>query len=128
MRRISSSGEVDRVFLWRKKELLKLIIRRFIHQHLSNSDNSLKINPNDKPVAQKIQNEEDKEKDKLKNSLNDAIVRDKPNVKWEDIAGLENAKKSLREAVILPIKFPEIFVGQRKPWKGILLYGVFLIY
>jgi vacuolar protein-sorting-associated protein 4 len=23
----------------------------------------------------------------------------------------------------LPIKFPEIFVGSRKPWKGILLYG-----
>lgn len=25
--------------------------------------------------------------------------------------------------MILPIKFPEIFVGSRKPWKGILLYG-----
>ena len=48
---------------------------------------------------------------------------EKPNVKWDDIAGLENAKAALREAVILPIKFPEIFVGQRIPWRGILLYG-----
>ncbi len=43
--------------------------------------------------------------------LEDAIVIEKPNVKWDDIAGLENAKAALREAVILPIKFPEIFVG-----------------
>jgi vacuolar protein-sorting-associated protein 4 len=32
-------------------------------------------------------------------------------------------KTRSREAVILPIKFPEIFTGSRKPWKGILLYG-----
>jgi len=50
-------------------------------------------------------------------------VAEKPNVKWDDVAGLHNAKKSLQEAVILPIKFPEAFQGVRKPWKGILLYG-----
>ena len=71
--------------------------------------------------------EEDKEKGKMENSLSEAIVREKPNVKWEDIAGLNAAKQGLQEAVILPIKFPEIFVGQRTPWKGILLYGVIKI-
>jgi len=59
----------------------------------------------------------------LKKSLESAIVSEKPNVKWEDVAGLFEAKKSLKEAVILPIKFPEIFKGVRKPWRGILLYG-----
>jgi len=44
-------------------------------------------------------------------------------VKWDDVAGLEQAKGLLKEAVILPIKFPQLFTGQRKPWKGILLYG-----
>jgi len=44
-------------------------------------------------------------------------------VKWDDVAGLEVAKESLKEAVILPIKFPQLFTGNRKPWKGILLYG-----
>lgn len=38
--------------------------------------------------------------------IGEAIVREKPNVSWEDIAGLENAKAALKEAVIMPIKFP----------------------
>ena len=36
---------------------------------------------------------------------------------------LRRPKNSLKQAVILPIKFPQIFTGSRKPWKGILLYG-----
>jgi vacuolar protein-sorting-associated protein 4 len=36
---------------------------------------------------------------------------------------LVKAKEALKEAVIMPIRFPEIFKGTRKPWKGILLYG-----
>jgi len=44
-------------------------------------------------------------------------------VKWTDVAGLDQAKASLQEAVILPIKFPQLFTGERKPWRGILLYG-----
>jgi vacuolar protein-sorting-associated protein 4 len=60
----------------------------------------------------------------LKASLEGAIVTEKPNVKWEDVAGLEVAKQSLQEAVIMPIRFPEVFQGVRKPWMGILLYGV----
>jgi len=45
-------------------------------------------------------------------------------VKWEDVAGLDQAKELMKEAVILPTKFPQFFVGKRTPWKGILLYGV----
>ena len=51
-------------------------------------------------------------------------MSDKPNVKWEDVAGLDQAKELMKEAVILPTKFPQFFVGKRTPWKGILLYGV----
>jgi vacuolar protein-sorting-associated protein 4 len=39
--------------------------------------------------------EEDTEENKLQESLNSAIVKEKPNVKWSDVAGLEQAKTSL---------------------------------
>ncbi|MCP9260134.1 Vacuolar protein sorting-associated protein 4B [Dirofilaria immitis] len=45
-----------------------------------------------------------------------AIVMEKPNVSWDDIAGLEGAKEALKEAVILPIKFPQLFTGLRILW------------
>jgi vacuolar protein-sorting-associated protein 4 len=60
---------------------------------------------------------------KLRAGLTSAILVDKPNIRWDDVAGLEVAKESLKEAVILPIKFPHLFTGKRTPWRGILLYG-----
>jgi vacuolar protein-sorting-associated protein 4 len=43
----------------------------------------------------------DEEKNKLRGALSGAIVTEKPNVKWEDVAGLEQAKDSLKEARIV---------------------------
>ena len=63
------------------------------------------------------------EEAKLSEGLAGSILAEKPNVKWDDVAGLEQAKESLKEAVILPTRFPQLFTGKRKPWKGILLYG-----
>ncbi|KAK4536707.1 hypothetical protein CDCA_CDCA09G2732 [Cyanidium caldarium] len=63
------------------------------------------------------------EAERLREQLSSVIVREKPNVHWADVAGLEGAKDALREAVVLPIRFPHLFTGKREPWKGILLYG-----
>ncbi len=47
-----------------------------------------------------------------------------PDVGWDDVGGLEDAKRALREGVELPLKHPEAFrrLGIR-PAKGFLLYG-----
>jgi len=66
---------------------------------------------------------EDKENAKMKEALSGAIVTEKPNVRWDDVSGLEGANEALQEAVILPIRFPQLFDETRKPWRGILLFG-----
>lgn len=50
--------------------------------------------------------EENKEEEKLQGALSSAIVSESPNVSWDDVSGLEQAKEGLKEAVVLPIKFP----------------------
>nr|CCD13495.1 unnamed protein product [Trypanosoma congolense IL3000] len=74
------------------------------------------------PAGKKAKDDEEDEK-RLRSGIDNAIVRVKPNVQWSHIAGLEAAKEALKEAVILPVRFPQLFTGNRKPWKGILLYG-----
>lgn len=59
----------------------------------------------------------------MSGALSSAIVSESPNVSWDDVAGLEGAKEGLKEAVVLPIKFPQLFDEVRQPWRGILLYG-----
>lgn len=51
------------------------------------------------------------------------MIEKNPNVKFEDIADLSETKKTLQEAVLLPILIPNFFKGIRRPWKGILMYG-----
>ncbi len=62
-------------------------------------------------------------KDITPSALREVVVQ-VPNVKWEDIGGLEEVKEELKMAVEWPLKYPELFkaAGARQP-KGILLYG-----
>uniref|UniRef100_A0A674ELJ9 vesicle-fusing ATPase n=1 Tax=Salmo trutta TaxID=8032 RepID=A0A674ELJ9_SALTR len=57
---------------------------------------------------------DDPEKKKFQNQLSGAIVMEKPNIKWNDVAGLEGAKEKL--SLFLPH-------CKRTPWRGILLFG-----
>jgi len=51
------------------------------------------------------------------------VVDQNPNVKFEDIASLDDAKNILQEAVLLPLLAPDLFIGIRRPWSGVLMFG-----
>ncbi|KKY26886.1 putative aaa family [Phaeomoniella chlamydospora] len=57
-----------------------------------------------------------------KQILNDIVVQG-DEVHWSDIAGLEGAKKALKEAVVYPFLRPDLFMGLREPARGMLLFG-----
>jgi SpoVK/Ycf46/Vps4 family AAA+-type ATPase len=56
-----------------------------------------------------------------KASFDELIVKEKPHVKWEEVVGLEHAKRAIKEAIVYPVQRPDLFpLG----WpRGILLFG-----
>ncbi|KAJ3058458.1 Vacuolar protein sorting-associated protein 4, partial [Podochytrium sp. JEL0797] len=127
---------------YEKNEKLKETIRKKFTEYLDRAEklkDFLQKKEKKKPVVAGSSNnkdsadtdDDDESKDtkkdaetkKLRDALSSAILTETPNVRWDDIAGLEGAKEALKEAVILPIKFPHLFTGKRVPWRGILLYG-----
>ncbi|KAH7176074.1 P-loop containing nucleoside triphosphate hydrolase protein [Dactylonectria macrodidyma] len=61
--------------------------------------------------------------DKLSKQLQDSILSETPNVKWDDVAGLELAKSELQAAIIFTLRFPQMFRDKRQVRPNILLYG-----
>jgi SpoVK/Ycf46/Vps4 family AAA+-type ATPase len=53
--------------------------------------------------------------------FDDLVMKERPNVSWAEVIGLEDAKRAIRESIVYPTKRPDLFpLG----WpKGILLYG-----
>ena len=52
------------------------------------------------------------------------VYLEPPDVKWDDIGGLDNVKRELQEAVEWPMRYPELYTTVRHNIpKGILLYG-----
>ena len=48
----------------------------------------------------------------LAESIQASIFSANPNVRWDDIAGLDEAKELLREAVVYPVQYPQFFQGE----------------
>lgn len=57
-----------------------------------------------------------------KQIFNEIVVKG-DEVHWDDVAGLDIAKKALKEAVVYPFLRPDLFMGLREPARGMLLFG-----
>ncbi|KAG3106549.1 Katanin p60 ATPase-containing subunit A-like 2 [Phytophthora idaei] len=59
----------------------------------------------------------------LAETITREIFQKNPDVRWNDVIGLQETKRLLKEAVVMPLKYPQLFQGLLSPWTGILLYG-----
>jgi transitional endoplasmic reticulum ATPase len=104
------------------KESAMVVLRRVLPELKLKDDESLP-----KEVVEKLVITQNDFKEALKvvrpSAMREVLI-EKPNIKWDDIGGLDNVKQSLKEAVEWPLKNPKDFkrMGVRPP-RGILMYG-----
>ena len=75
------------------------------------------VDPDASPSEQKT----NLEGQQAKNDFEDLIMKEKPDISWTEVIGLDDAKNALRESIVYPSKRPDLFpLG----WpRGMLLYG-----
>ncbi|GKA19218.1 fidgetin-like protein 1 [Tanacetum coccineum] len=78
-----------------------------------------KLHGPDGELHQKLRNLSVKHIKRISNEIMDRDL----NVRWDDIAGLHQAKQCVNEMVIWPLLRPDIFKGCRSPGRGLLLFG-----
>jgi len=75
----------------------------------------------EKPPTEESSSGEAPSSEPKKASFEELVLKEKPQVKWDEVVGLEPAKKAIKEAVVYPVQRPDLFpLG----WpRGILLFG-----
>jgi SpoVK/Ycf46/Vps4 family AAA+-type ATPase len=75
----------------------------------------------EKPPTEESLGGEAPSTDTKKASFDELVLKEKPMVKWDEVVGLEPAKKAIKEAIVYPVQRPDLFpLG----WpRGILLFG-----
>lgn len=75
----------------------------------------------EKPPTEENTGGEAPSTDAKKASFEELVLKEKPMVKWDEVVGLEPAKKAIKEAIVYPVQRPDLFpLG----WpRGILLFG-----
>ena len=75
------------------------------------------VDPNSTPEEQRASIN----RQQVDNDFDNLVMKEKPNVSWNEVVGLDDAKNSLRVSIVYPTKRPDLFpLG----WpRGLLLYG-----
>ena len=79
------------------------------------------VEPAVDPKASAEDQKKSVQRQEAENDFEDLVMKEKPNVTWKEVIGLDDAKNALRESIVYPTKRPDLFpLG----WpKGMLLYG-----
>ena len=104
------------------KEAAMVVLRKNLHKFNLEEDEEI---PQEVLAQLKVEQEDFEEALKtVRPSAMREVLVETPNTKWDDVGGVDEVKRDLKEAVEWPLKFPESFtrMGIRPP-KGILLYG-----
>ncbi len=91
------------------------------HERITVLQKARGVEPAVDPAATPEEQKKSIERQSEENDFQDLIMREKPDVTWNQVIGLEEAKSALRESIVYPTKRPDLFpLG----WpKGMLLYG-----
>lgn len=91
------------------------------HARINLLQQSHKVEPAVDPKATDKEQADSVQRQEAENDFEDLVMKEKPDVTWKEVVGLDDAKNALRESIVYPTKRPDLFpLG----WpKGMLLYG-----
>lgn len=97
----------------------------FLEAALEYADRAEELVDNTESESKSSEDDSEKDDDPIRKQIMQTVLDSDNKVQWEDVAGLEDAKKAMFDAIIFPIERPDIFSADSpiKPWKGVLLYG-----
>ena len=113
LQRLYPDSQLNKIYLERMKSYQNRIKAL---QSTSSNDVEPVIDPTASPTEQRASLANN-----AKNSFEEMIMKEKPDVRWNDVVGVDDAKNALRESIVYPTKRSDLFpLG----WpRGILLYG-----
>lgn len=91
------------------------------HNRIKSLQESHGVEPAVDPKASPSEQSKSVKRQESENSFDEMVLKEKPDVSWDEVIGIDDAKNALRESIVYPTKRPDLFpLG----WpRGLLLYG-----